>query len=215
MIGGFFEPPKKDTNTSELDPVVVVVILGTDTSNGESKLIVPIKGKPAIRRVAEAAIASKAKHVMVVAGNETETVEKALEGLELRITPNKEYQKGETTYVTAGLNAASEVAEAVLFLPGNLAAIGPSLIDEILDGWMISQKSIVIPSYENTTGHPILIGRYYFLDVLAISEEGKPLKDLVELHQDETHYVAVKSPAILLDVNKPEDTEQLYKLLPE
>ena len=58
---------------------------------GPNKLLARFDGKPLVRRMAEAALASKAAPVIVVTGHRASEIAAALAGLDVRIVDNPDY----------------------------------------------------------------------------------------------------------------------------
>jgi molybdenum cofactor cytidylyltransferase len=63
---------------------------------------------------------------------------------------------------------------------------------------------IVAPSYEMQRGHPILIDRRYWNDILNLPRGGAP-RDVINAHSDHIHYVNVDTDSVLHDVDTPQD----------
>ena len=61
---------------------------------------------------------------------------------------------------------------------------------------------LVIPSYQMRAGHPILLPRWLWPEILAC--QGTP-RDVMAAHRDQTEYLAVLTPSILADLDTPED----------
>jgi molybdenum cofactor cytidylyltransferase len=66
---------------------------------------------------------------------------------------------------------------------------------------------IVAPSYQMRRGHPILIARRYWPELLALPDGGAP-RDVINAHQDRINYVEVETDSVLGDVDTPQDYNQ-------
>jgi molybdenum cofactor cytidylyltransferase len=62
----------------------------------------------------------------------------------------------------------------------------------------------VIPSYQMRRGHPWLVDRSLWADVMAICAPAS-LRDFLSDHQDSIHYVTVETGTILQDLDTPGD----------
>jgi len=71
-----------------------------------------IDGKKLVRIVAEQALASKAKNVVVVTGHQAELVEQALAGLDVKFVRNPDFAGGLPSSVKAGITAVPANATA-------------------------------------------------------------------------------------------------------
>ena len=63
---------------------------------------------------------------------------------------------------------------------------------------------IVAPSYQMRRGHPILIDRRYWAEILALPDGGAP-RDVINRYPDRAAFVNVDSDSVLRDVDTPED----------
>ena len=70
-----------------------------------NKLLIEVDGEPMVRRVAAAALASKAAPVVVVTGHEAERVQEALAGLDVAVAHNPDFAEGMSTSLERGLQA--------------------------------------------------------------------------------------------------------------
>ena len=78
-----------------------------------TKLVARIDGKPIVRRVVEAALAAKARPVVVVTGYARDSVEAAVAGLDVRLAFNSKFASGLASSLKAGLAATpSEMQRA-------------------------------------------------------------------------------------------------------
>ena len=56
-------------------------------------------------------------------------------------------------------------------------------------------------------GHPILIDREYWQDILAPGR-GRTLRDILTSHSDEIYHINVNTDSVLRDVDTPSDYEE-------
>jgi molybdenum cofactor cytidylyltransferase len=61
---------------------------------------------------------------------------------------------------------------------------------------------IVIPSYQMRAGHPILLPRWLWPEILACQNT---LRDVMVAHRGQTEYLTVQTSSILADLDTPED----------
>jgi len=178
---------------------------------GRNKLLANIDGTPMIRRVVQAAVASKVDEVIVVLGWEEEKIRNALAGLNCRMAVNRNFMKGQSTSVRAGLAEVNQSSRAVLILPGDVARIDSGSINTVIDKYNQDGSPIVIAGHQGRSGHPILLDERLFTEIALINEETFGLKAVVVKHQNETCLVETGSSKVLKDVDTPEDLEKLAK----
>ncbi|MFZ3328670.1 MAG: NTP transferase domain-containing protein, partial [Methylocella sp.] len=104
-------------------------------SPDETKLVAELDGKPIVRHVAEAALASRARPALLVTGHAHEQVSSALDGLILERNHNRDPGAGLSASLKLGVGALPSTARGALILLGDTPRIAPSLIDRLIDAF--------------------------------------------------------------------------------
>ncbi len=189
---------------------LIVLAAGKSTRmRGRNKLLVKVEGKLIIRRVVEACLKSKVDEVIVVLGWEADRVQKALAELPVRLVLNKDYEKGQSSSVKAGLREVVEVAQAILILPGDIAMIDPRSINLVISEYAHKKKPIVIAAHQGRPGHPILLDGKLFKEIENISEHTFGLKAVLRNHERDVQLIEAGSANVLRDVDTREDLKEL------
>jgi len=189
---------------------LIVLAAGKSTRmHGRNKLLIKIDGKPMIRRVVEAALKSKVDEVIVVLGSQADKIQKALDDLPCRFVVNKDYEKGQSSSVKAGLKEIGETTQAILILPGDIAKIDSSAINLVIDEYTRRKHPIIVATHQGRSGHPILLDRQLFKEVEKIDEQSFGLKAVTRKHEGSIRSVEAGSSNVLRDVDTPEDLKHL------
>jgi molybdenum cofactor cytidylyltransferase len=189
---------------------LIVLAAGKSTRmRGRNKLLVSINRKPMIRKVVESALSSKVDEVIVVLGWEAKKIRDALTDLPCRFVVNKDYRRGQSSSVKAGLREIAAGTEAVLFLPGDVAMIDPHSINRVIEAYNNRTDLIVVASYSGRPGHPILLSRNLFKEIEEIDEATLGLKSVLNRHKSEVRMAETGSENVLLDVDTPDDLKIL------
>ncbi len=189
---------------------LIVLAAGKSTRmRGINKLLVKIRGKPLIRRVVEAALQSKVDEVVVVLGWEADKIRNALAELPCHLVLNKNYEKGQSSSVKAGLGEVGEATRAILVLPGDVAMIDSRSINLVIDEYAHRKDPIIVAAHKGRPGHPILLDKQLFKEIELINEQTFGLKAVIKKHEGATRLVETGSPKVLRDVDTPEDLKDL------
>ncbi len=189
---------------------MIVLAAGKSTRmRGKNKLLTKIEGIPMIRRVVQTTLESKVDEVIVVLGWQAEKVRALLTDLPCRLVVNKNYEKGQSSSVKAGLAEISPMTRAVLVLPGDVAMIDFLSINKVIEKYERGKHPMVIAAHKRGTGHPILFDRQLFPEIERIDEQTFGLKAVVQRHEDEVKLVETGSTNVLKDVDTPEDMKEL------
>jgi molybdenum cofactor cytidylyltransferase len=157
-----------------------------------------------VRRVADAAFASRATPVIVVTGNEPEKVTEALVGIEARFVHNPDFKNGLSTSLKAGLAALPADVDGVVVCLGDMPLVGAGDIDRLIRAFdPVEGRAICVPVHQGRRGNPVLWGKPFFAEMSAISGD-QGARTLIEEHADQVVEVPVDSDGVLVDVDTPE-----------
>lgn len=194
------------------EPRIAAVILaaGRSTRMGaRNKLLEPIEGKPMVRRVAEVALASKARPVIAVTGHQGERVAGALEGLDLRLVSNPAFASGLASSLAAGIAALPADIDGLVVALGDMPGIEPRHIDRLIASFAPKEgRSICVPYFEGQRGNPVLWSARFRGELAQLSGD-TGARHLISNHAEEVFEVEMDSPAVLVDVDTEEALARL------
>ncbi len=182
----------------------MILAAGESKRMGEPKLLLPFGKKTMIETVLDNVIRSKVDEVLVVLGAGVEKIKNKIRDYDLRITVNPHFQKGMLSSVQWGFQEISEKIQGVLVCLGDQPSISTEIIDRIIDAYKETGKGIVVPAYKKRRGHPVLIDIKYLEEIKSLSVD-VGLRGVVYNHPEDTLEVEVDSPAILRDIDNPDD----------
>jgi molybdenum cofactor cytidylyltransferase len=146
--------------------------------------------------------------VIVVTGGGRELVEAALQGSPARLVFNPRYQSDDMAWsLQTGLAAMPENVEAALVVLGDQPQIQVPVVEAVVAAYRQTGSLLVVPSYAMRRGHPWLVGRSLWPEILAL-QPPDTLRDLLRASADRIHYLVVDTPSVLRDLDTPEDYER-------
>jgi len=77
-------------------------------------------------------------------------------------------------------------------------------VRSVLDEYRKSGAALVVPSFQMRRGHPWLVARPHWDEILRMRSPAS-LRDFLNRHADEIHYVELDNQSILQDLDTPED----------
>lgn len=186
---------------------VAAVILAAGRAvrmGGLNKLIADIEGRPMVRRVAEAALASGAGPVVVVTGHQDAAVREALTGLDLDFVYNTRFADGLSTSIAVGIGALSASATAAIMLLGDMPRVTADHVRRLIAAFAADPAvdAICVPTFESRRGNPVLWGGRYFAEMRALSGD-TGARGLLGKHAEAVREVAMDDDGVLLDVDTP------------
>jgi molybdenum cofactor cytidylyltransferase len=189
----------------------LVLAAGESRRMGKDKALLEYHGQPFLDVVLENLRKAYVTPVIVVLGHHAEEVQRASHLPSELVMINPDYRTGQTSSLQAGLRALDvpEIAGVLLCLVDHPAA-GAAVMRQLVDAFAATSASVVIPVYQGQRGHPVLIGRNLFEELLALDPR-KGANTVVRKYLDVTHFLEVEDPGVLLDIDEPGDYQALLK----
>jgi molybdenum cofactor cytidylyltransferase len=171
---------------------------------GTQKLLLPFGETTVVEAVVRAALDSRVDGTLVVLGADREKVKDALKSYPLSFTVNANYTQGMLSSIQAGFASLPGEAEAAVLMLGDQPAVPSEVIDDLVCNYRENGRGIVIPVYGERRGHPILVETAYRREIMALDPE-VGLRQLIQAHPEDILEVEVASPAVLADMDLPDD----------
>ncbi len=175
----------------------IITAAGLSTRMGQWKMILPWQGGT----ILDASIKNAQRfcsHIILVTGFRHEELEahySAMQGITLVYNPD--YRQGLFSSVRAATQALRH--QYCFITHGDL----PCLTDAIFNTlWLQRFNGALLPEYQGTPGHPILVERHTLLDSLRQCDD-KSVRQclLANTHQR----IVLDSPQIIFDIDTPND----------
>lgn len=103
-----------------------------------------------------------------------------------------------------GLRTQKPSTEATLVCLGDQPQIEEGSVRSVCEAFLKSKSNLVVPSYQMRRGHPWLIARPLWDEVLAL-QAGQTMREFLNTHAERVDYVNLETPSILQDLDTPED----------
>lgn len=194
-------------------PVLAALILAAGYSSrmGRFKALLPMGGESVIANVVRSFRQAGIERIAVVTGHNAEELEVVLRKLGVDAIPNPDYERGMYSSVQAGVASLPPEVDACFLQPVDIPLVRPATIAALAARFALEQAPITYPRFAGQRGHPPLISRYLFAEILAGKGDGG-LRALLTNHQGAASDVNVLDEGIVLDMDTPEDYEQLARL---
>ncbi|MBN1660018.1 MAG: nucleotidyltransferase family protein [Anaerolineae bacterium] len=202
--------PIVNVNEPSSPVAAVVLAAGGSSRMGELKQLLPVDGRPMVRRAVEAACDAGLAQVVVVVGAGAPAVTTALEGLDVDVVRNDDWAEGMSTSLRAGLAALAPEIGATFVVLADQPGLSGNLLRRLVSRYKASGAPIVVPYYGGQRGNPVLFGRRFFAE-LARVEGDRGGRVILARHGDEVEAVDVDDVAVVRDV----DTRQDYAAIVE
>ena len=214
-VGGLlFEPPSRPEpreGAAATAHTVAAVVLAAGRSQrlgSRNKLLTPLGGKPIVAHVVDAALASRARPVVVVTGHQPDEVRAALSGRDVRFVHNPDFATGMASSLRSGIAALDDASGALICL-GDMPLVTRDHLNALIDAFdPAGDETILVPTWERKRGNPVLWSRRHFAELCGISGD-VGARGLLDHHPNAIRSVAMPDDGVTLDA----DTEAALALL--
>jgi len=188
----------------------IILAAGASKRMGQPKMLLPWGKLTVIEHVLTTFLNAGIEDIIVITGGARDLVEKATAQFPVRRIYNNDYANGEMlSSLQRGLRAMSPEVQATLVGLGDQPQVQESSIRSIHEAYQNSQTELVVPSFQMRRGHPWLVARPLWDELLRMNPPESP-RDFLNRHADEIHYVEVDAPSILADLDTPDDYQKSH-----
>lgn len=182
----------------------IILAAGESRRMGEPKMLMPWGKSTVLQSVISTFQASGIDDILVVTGGARQQVE-SLVGKTVQTLFNETYEKGGMlSSIQAGLSAKKHEASAALIGLGDQPQVNERIVRAICDAFLKNKSAIVVPSYKMQRGHPWLVARPLWDELLRMKSP-RTARDFLKKHNRKIHYVNVESASVIDDLDTQED----------
>lgn len=182
----------------------IILAAGDSKRMGQPKMLLPWGKSTVLQTVISTFQAAGIQDILVVTGGAHNQVD-ALVGQSVQIVFNENYARGEMlSSIQMGLNEIKSESQAVLIALGDQPQVQVISIQKILQEYKLTNAPLIAPSYQMRRGHPWLVTRKLWDEILNIPV-GETSRDFLNRHARDIHYVQLDTRTILQDLDTPAD----------
>ncbi len=185
----------------------IVLAAGQSKRMGQNKLLLPFGSSTVIETIVSEVAATAVNDVIVITGHESEKISETLKRYPCRCVFNPDYARSEMLIsIQTGLRSINDQHQAALIVLGDQPRIQHIIVQRVIDA--CEPGKLIVPSYQMKRGHPILIDRAYFGEILNLPTNST-LQEFIKLHENAIKYVEVDSDSVLRDVDTPDEYQNM------
>jgi molybdenum cofactor cytidylyltransferase len=177
----------------------IILAAGKSTRMGQQKMLMPWGNTTVLGGVIQTIQAAGIEDITLVTNSTTAL---QIANYKLPITLNDGGEMLES--IQLGLQAQKPSAEATLICLGDQPQAEERSVRKVCDVFREHQSRIVVPSYQMRRGHPWLIARDLWDEMLQMRAPDS-MRDFLNAHKNDIFYVDYDSPSILQDIDTPAD----------
>jgi len=180
---------------------------------GNPKALLDFRGKPFVVAVLEALEALDFKHRVVVLGLDAPRIRPVLAAHSCLIVENPDPETGPIGSLRAALQALEPVRPtALLMWPVDIPHVRIATVERLAEAHERTGAPVVVPVFGGRRGHPVIWDASLFHELAtsaAATEHGA--RAILHRHEAATAAVVVDDPAVLDDIDTPQDYERLIR----
>jgi len=171
---------------------------------GPNKLLAAIDGTPMVAHVARRLLASRARPIVAVLGNQADTVDIALGKLPVKRVRNPEFAAGLSTSLKRGIAALPSDLDGVIVCLGDMPLISGRHLERLIAAFNpLEGRAIIVPTRRGKRGNPVLWSRQFFPEMTGLAGD-VGAKHLIGEHAEFVAEVEMDDAAVLVDIDTPE-----------
>lgn len=183
----------------------IVLAAGQSKRMGRAKMTLPWRATTVLGRVIEVFHAANIDDILVVTGADREATERIAQASRARAVFNPDFASDDMlTSLQIGLRALPDGVEAAFIALGDQPQIEPGTVASVLRQYSDTHAPLIVPSYHMHRGHPWLVARLLWDEILSMRSPQTP-RDFLERHATDIRYVVVETPTVLQDLDTPDD----------
>jgi molybdenum cofactor cytidylyltransferase len=200
----------------EIPTAGIILAAGESTRFGRPKQLLRLNNRCLIEWVLAAALDSKLSRIVLVLGHAhqkiLQTLGKKLQHSKLSVEVNRQFKKGQSHSLRAGLSKVKEDFPAVMFLLGDQPMLNAATINILLERFRTDDKDICVPIYRGKRKTPAIFSRRFYTRLMDIQGD-TGARQLIDDNPDRVLAVEVDDPICLFDIDTRQDFENLKKML--
>lgn len=190
----------------------MILAAGRSSRFGRPKALLPVEpaGPTFAARLISLFRAAGVDDVLVVGRPDDAPLRDLVERSGARFIINADADRGQLSSLIAALDAIdARAVRGVIVMPVDIPSIRATTIATVRRAFLQGTCPIARATHQGRHGHPVIFGAAVF-DELRRSDPNSGAKTVVHAHSSEVLNVEVDDPAVLRDVDTPQDYRELF-----
>ncbi|EAZ88953.1 nucleotidyltransferase family protein [Crocosphaera chwakensis] len=188
---------------------VIILAAGSSSRMGFPKQLLPYQGSTLLNNTIEIAIASVCKPIIVVLGANEDKISCNIDQSCVSVIKNKNWSFGMGSSISLGIKSLlnyPKTIKAAVICVCDQPFLTTEIINNLVFSYQTTEKPIIVCTYAETFGVPVLFDSEFFLELVSLKGKGGA-KKLIKQHKKDVFFIPF--PQGIIDIDTPEDYQQL------
>jgi molybdenum cofactor cytidylyltransferase len=182
---------------------MIVAAAGMSTRQGKNKLLIRSGNETIIEKTIYNLLNNNLD-IFVIVGHQKELIVPILIDRfrnDIQIIENEDYESGLASSLKAGITAAGDGYDYYGFCNGDKPFIKVKTIENLLKYLTANEPKILVPLYQETSGHPTFFSKEFVNDFsLIYGNTGG--REIIKKYPGDVTYLPINDEGIILDMDK-------------
>jgi molybdenum cofactor cytidylyltransferase len=180
-----------------------ILAAGESLRMGRPKALILHQGVPALQQLINRLQDPRIVERRIVLGTHADEIRKHVRDDPGNFVINPHWEKGQLSSLQLAIRSFDKEGDGILVWPVDHFLVTGTIIDALLEGFLSSQKLIVVPAFQGRRGHPVIFAKELYPELLAAPLD-VGARAVVRAHADEVLEVSTEEEAVVLNLNDPE-----------
>jgi molybdenum cofactor cytidylyltransferase len=187
----------------------LILAAGESSRMGIDKAALTYRGRTFLELMVQTLREINLERIVVVLGHHAQEIQRQIKLEAAQVVVNLDYRSGQTSSLQAGLRSLlADDLEAIILCLVDHPAVCAETVRRIVATFRQCGAPVVIPTYQGRRGHPVLIGRQVFRELLDLPA-GMGANSVLRRFLPATQFVEVDDEGVVIDVDDPESYQRL------
>jgi molybdenum cofactor cytidylyltransferase len=187
----------------------LILAAGESSRMGTDKAALTYRGRTFLELMVQTLREINLERIVVVLGHHAQEIQRQIKIEAAQVVINPDYRSGQTSSLQVGLRSLiADDPQAVLLCLVDHPAVSAETVRRIVATFRQYGAPVVIPTYQGRRGHPVLIKRQVFRELLDLPA-GMGANSVVRRFLPATQFVEVEDEGVVIDVDDPESYQRL------
>jgi molybdenum cofactor cytidylyltransferase len=183
----------------------IILAAGQSKRMGQPKMVLAWENTTVLGKVLATIKKAGIEDTLVITGDAQSAIEKIAREFDSRFIHNENFRHEEMlTSIQCGLKEQFSSCDAALICLGDQPQVEEKSVRSVCAAFQKIKNEIIVPSHQKRRGHPWLIPRVFWDEVLRMRAP-ESMRNFLDKHKNEIHYIECETSSILQDLDTPED----------